>query len=396
MRTLLYNIKTSELTPGGILRLTAVPMRPRDRMYYKPGQYAMIAYELSKEYQKFHSFSIVSSPLDEHISFAIKVSGPFTQSLASLPIGSLIAVRGPYGSFVLREHDTKDSVLFAAGIGITPFVSMLRYAHETQQPQNIHLLYSVRSSCDVPFIDIINHIGEDNSRIRPTITVTGGEDIVPHGFIKGRVSKELIESIIPRSIHATRFYICGPSVFIHAVEDMLTELAVRQKYVYTEDFVPSARVLWKQPVPLVASTAAIAASVFVFSLATNAHDVSAFADKSFNRLNTIFNATDVNAAVTKQREQVLSQEQYETYSVPQITTVLVPRQTAEQISVMEQTVVTKQVTAQPIPQAAPAVVQNPPRSTSLAPQQVATPAPAAVQPKPVIMPTPPPPRTQVS
>src|SRR3989339_287118 len=287
MRTLLYKIKTSEITPGNVLLLTAIPMRSRDRMHYKPGQYAMIAYELSREYQKFHSFSIVSSPTDDHISFGIKISGDFTQSLASLSPGSVIAVRGPYGSFVLREQDTKDSVLIAAGIGVTPFMSMISYAHTTHQPQDIRLLYSVRSSQDVPFINNLNTISQINPNIQTLVTITGDENIIPNGFFKGRVSKELIESMIPRSIHATRFYICGPSAFIHSVEDILASLAVRQKYVYTEDFVPSVRVLWKRPVPLVASTAAIAASVLVFSLAANARDVSAFADKSFNRLNII-------------------------------------------------------------------------------------------------------------
>lgn len=415
MRTLLYRVETSEITPSRILLLTAVPIRPRDRIHYKPGQYAMIAYELSKKYQKFHSFSIVSNPTDDYILFGIKISGPFTQSLATLSPGSLIAVRGPYGSFILRAQDTRDSVFIAAGIGITPFMSMLTYAHATNQPQHIGLLYSVRSSRDIPFINTINYISKTNPRIHALISVTGSEETIPSGFIKGRISQEMIESMIPRSVHTTRFYICGPSAFIHSVEDILAHLSVRQKYIYTEDFVPSVRVLWKQPISFAVGTGALVASVLVFSVATNAHDVSAFADKSLNRLNTIFTATDINATFNKQRQRFLSQG-YEAYTVPQVQTVLVPKQTTQKVIVTENMAVTNQVsqTVEQPKQQAPIVVQNPPRVTSPPPQpipaapvsnnpapvqptpQPVAPTPVVVQPPPAVTPTPPPPRTAVS
>jgi len=268
---------------------------------------------------------------------------------------------------------------------------MLTYIQATNQPQHVSLLYSVRSSQDIPFIETINQATSTNPQIRKIITITGEESNVPNGFQKGRVSEELIESLIPRSIRSTRFYICGPSPFIHSVEDILNKMSAHPRHVYSEDFVPSARVLWKQPVPFVAGTAVLAGSILAFSVITNAHDVSAFADKSFNRLNTIFHTTDLNAVFNEQRNKLLSNN-YEAYTIPEIRKTLVPKQTTEQITVTEQGPTTKKIVT---PSTPPTTRNTPPTNpTPSQPKpQASAPSPA---PLPVVTPQPPQPRTAAS
>ena len=98
-----FIITTTEIQ-NGILHLALRPKKPEYRLRFYAGQYASIGFRLVDSYRlsAMRSFSIVSSPTDaSKVEFGIKLGGDFTNSLASLPIGSEIFLRGPFGDFVI-------------------------------------------------------------------------------------------------------------------------------------------------------------------------------------------------------------------------------------------------------------------------------------------------------
>lgn len=120
---------------------------------FEAGQYISVCIPSLKSERvpdRCHDFSIVSSPLKEkEISIAFRVSDSiFKSALLSLSTGDVVTVSGPKGVLTLPQSfsGSPDVVFVAGGIGITPLLSMLRYATETLSLQKITLLYFNTSS----------------------------------------------------------------------------------------------------------------------------------------------------------------------------------------------------------------------------------------------------------
>ena len=104
---------------------------------FKAGQYVSIEVPTLMDKgipDRFHDFSIVSSPLNaKEISIAFRVSqSVFKTALLALPFGGFVNVDGPKGMLVLPESappSVAPLVLIAGGIGITPLLSMIRFKY---------------------------------------------------------------------------------------------------------------------------------------------------------------------------------------------------------------------------------------------------------------------------
>ena len=59
------------------------------------------------------------------VEFTIKQVGEFTGSMRRLRVGDRVYLDGPHGSFTLESHPGMGYVFVAAGVGVTPFLSML-------------------------------------------------------------------------------------------------------------------------------------------------------------------------------------------------------------------------------------------------------------------------------
>ncbi|MFZ2190317.1 MAG: FAD-dependent oxidoreductase [Candidatus Magasanikiibacteriota bacterium] len=415
MKTKTYTIQDSQVDSNGILRIWTKPILPENKIDFKPGQYMMLSYigdnRLGRNH-KFHSFSVSSSPTSDHLEFAIKIAGQFTQGLAGLMPGDIISVRGPFGSFVPKKNDNKDHVYLAAGIGITPFVSMLSYAHATNQSNNIGLLYSVKTAENIPYYDEIKTITNNNPKIKALFTVTGKEEI-PSGFLSGRITADHIKSIIPNSLDSTRFYICGPSPFLSSTKSLLKQMGIKRKNIYDESFIPSPWMILEEPITFTVGATSIAISVLAFITIFNANNVALGAQKSALKLDNIFNTTNVNSSFSKQRNDLIINQSEEVVQVPMQRTVMVPSQTTQPVVITKeiQTMVpgtsipqaqTVVVAPKPVVTPKPVVVSKPTTSkptanppSSPTPTTVVKPKPTPA-PAPVVTPKPPPPRTQVS
>ncbi|RKO97050.1 hypothetical protein CXG81DRAFT_16069 [Caulochytrium protostelioides] len=117
-----------------------------------PGQYCFICCPEIALYE-WHPFTLTSSPYEDFISMHIRVSGDWTTAFAkrlgcqfdkgdeqnsrvtSLPF---VMIDGPYGTASEDSFKHEVAVLVAAGIGVTPFASILktiwyRINHPTEQ-----------------------------------------------------------------------------------------------------------------------------------------------------------------------------------------------------------------------------------------------------------------------
>jgi len=83
------------------------------------------------------TFSIASPPFEEQLTFATRMRDTaFKRSLKVVPLGSEVQIAAPSGSFTLHKNANKPAVFLAGGIGITPFLSVVRQADHDRLPHN--------------------------------------------------------------------------------------------------------------------------------------------------------------------------------------------------------------------------------------------------------------------
>ena len=85
-------------------------------------------------------FSLVSCPGEDFLEFAtiIRDKSEFKQKLDKLNVGDDLIVSGPYGKFYLDEE--KEVVFLAGGIGITPFMGIIRDLVQNEKSVKVTLL----------------------------------------------------------------------------------------------------------------------------------------------------------------------------------------------------------------------------------------------------------------
>ena len=92
-------------------------------------------------------FTIASAPIEGKINISTRISAsPFKQALNALRPGDEISTHSLGGKFVWEEDNDAPVTLIAAGIGITPFRSILLQRSAVGKRLNANLLYFNRTS----------------------------------------------------------------------------------------------------------------------------------------------------------------------------------------------------------------------------------------------------------
>lgn len=234
-----YFVKSNEqLTRTTILVTLSKDPQQTNPFLFRPGQYAAINFWRHGRPTAARCFSIVSSPYDTNtLQFSMRSKGRYTKALSALEVGSVVDVRGPFGAFVLDEqHD--DAVLLAGGIGITPFMSMVRAASEQQSQKTITLLYSCQTQDDVPFADELQKLTNSNNNLRVIFIIgKGPTDLFANAMrVSGRITSELIDNTCAQNIENKTFYICGPPSFMKGMQHILASKNIPKSHVMTEAF----------------------------------------------------------------------------------------------------------------------------------------------------------------
>ncbi len=183
------------------------------------------------------TFSIASPPFEEQLTFATRMRDTaFKRSLKVVPIGTEINIAPPSGSFTLHRNANKPAVFLAGGIGITPFLSVIRQADHDGLAHKLYLFYSNRRPEDAPFLDILQGLEKTNSSFRLVATMTemahsGREWKGEMGFINGQMLARRLGTL-----QGPIYYIAGPPPMVAAMREMLVGAGVDEDDIRTEEF----------------------------------------------------------------------------------------------------------------------------------------------------------------
>jgi ferredoxin-NADP reductase len=232
-------IANQSITPS--TQLLTLQYVKGERMVFRAGQYAAINGFTGKRAMPVRCFSFVTSPTDSEIlQFSMRVKGHFTKTVVGFSIGDEVHVQGPYGGFVMNNQPGGKAVFLAGGIGITPFMSMIRFATITHATTDIRLVYSSQSQDDIPFVDELKMHKAQNPYFSPTFVISKGPRDILAGYnsVEGRITTEVLESTVGVSYGDinTSFYICGPPPFMNGMLQLLLSKGINKSRINTEAF----------------------------------------------------------------------------------------------------------------------------------------------------------------
>ena len=181
---------------------------------YEAGQHGFI--EIFADNGK--PFSLVSSPHEKIIEFAtiIRDQSKWKQALDKKKIGDELILSGPYGMFKYEDSET-DIGFIAGGIGITPFIGILRYLNFKKLSTKIILLYSNKSENRTAFKNELDMLKEKNPNLKIIYTMTEQEDFEGE---KGRIDEDFIRKHVKNS-EKKIWYVAGPPAMVKSMNDLL-------------------------------------------------------------------------------------------------------------------------------------------------------------------------------
>lgn len=204
---------------------------------FKPGQYVFVTLpklNYPDERGSRRQFSINNPPGQQGIitiTTRISDSG-FKKTLNELPVGTEVELGPIAGIFTLPESTDKPIVMIAGGIGITPFLSILRHLRDERLPYNITLIYSNRNQPSTAYLEELELLSTYLSSYKLIATMT--EDPDWEGETR-RVDAKFIKDYIP-NINEPIFMVVGPPGMVDAIREVLKEVGVPEDNIKFENF----------------------------------------------------------------------------------------------------------------------------------------------------------------
>jgi ferredoxin-NADP reductase len=221
-----YTVQSAE-RKDDVLLLTLSPKHQIRHMRFEPGQYAALAFTRGARPTPMRCFSIVSTPQGKVLQFAMRVRGNFTQTATRLQPGHSVYVKGPFGDFTINPEFDRQVVMLASGIGITPFLSMIRDATERRSGVPMTLLFSNRSKDNVPFQAQLQTLENQNPSLQVQLFA---------GDTTGKISEQHLTQLPDTRKNGTTFFICGSKNFAQEMQAALRSAGVHESRVISESF----------------------------------------------------------------------------------------------------------------------------------------------------------------
>jgi ferredoxin-NADP reductase len=147
--------------------------------------------------------------------------------------GLAVEACGPYGKFYFDEAVHRRIVLLAAGSGITPMISILRYIDDLKLRTSVTLLYFVRTGDDIIFANELQRLATSIPRFRYSVCLSRPDNHWTGD--SGHLSEQLMLRHVSGSLKHM-FFICGPKGFMDTARQILLSLGVSQERVAQESF----------------------------------------------------------------------------------------------------------------------------------------------------------------
>jgi ferredoxin-NADP reductase len=210
----------------GTTELTLAPKEPSKLFSFIPGQYVEIWQTdapYSDERGAHREFSINSATNEPNLRITFRNSeSAAKRGFLEAPMGAEFQVTGPHGYFTLSDLQLEPVVLIAGGVGITPFLSMVRTNASSNEPRQITLIAANAKPERAPHREEMGHIAAKN-------------DWFSYNPVYSQLTAEIIQKAVT-GLENPHFYLAGPAGMVAAIFEMLGKLGVPRQAIQLEEF----------------------------------------------------------------------------------------------------------------------------------------------------------------
>jgi len=254
-----YELTVTEVieeTPDAKSIVLRKPENSRDLFAYRPGQFLTVRIPSDRTGHVARSYSLSSTPhVDDQLKVTVKrtADGYGSNWLCdNVEPGNSLIVLPPSGRFTPTDF-TNDFLLFAAGSGITPIISILKTAL-LGSDRSVMLFYANRDRNSVIFH---SELDEYAAKFPDRLTIRYWFDDV-HGLPSQEGLAALASDHLSREV-----FVCGPVPFMDSVAESMRSAGVPPERHHQEVFVSISGDPFEAPRPIVDDNPASAVETVV-------------------------------------------------------------------------------------------------------------------------------------
>ena len=233
IKTLPCRVEKMALLTHDVMKLQ-LKLPENERLQFMAGQYI----EFLLKDGKRRAFSIANAPHDDaYIELHIRhvPDGHFGDFVFNgLKEKTLLRIKGPLGSYFLREDSKRPIILMGGGTGFAPLKAMLEHAFHIKMDRPIHLFCGAREKRDLYMDEMVRQWVEKYPNLKYTAVlseVSDGDDW--HGE-KGMVHESVIQHY--PDLSGFDVYLSGPPPMVKAGMDLFYENGLPEAQIYSDSF----------------------------------------------------------------------------------------------------------------------------------------------------------------
>jgi ferredoxin-NADP reductase len=223
-RTLYHRLRVAEVReegPGVVSVICAG--RHLERLPVAGGQFLQWRFLHDDLWWQAHPYSVSALPRPPFLRVTVKALGDHSGSLARLPVGTRVAIEGPYGVVTAHSRSGDKVLLVAAGVGVTPMRAILE-----DLPAQVDVVVMLRAPTreDVIFHDEMDALVEERG---------GRLHLLVGSRHRVRLDHRLLGQLVP-DIAERDVYVCGPEGFTDRILGAARRLGVGPDAIHAESF----------------------------------------------------------------------------------------------------------------------------------------------------------------
>ncbi|WP_298154338.1 1,2-phenylacetyl-CoA epoxidase subunit PaaE [Flavobacterium sp.] len=219
-----------------------IPEELRQDFKYSQGQHLTLKATIEGQDVR-RSYSLCSSPVEDKWKVAVKrINGGLFSSYVNetLKKGDVLEIMAPNGVFntAIEPEKAKNYVVFAAGSGITPILSIMKTHLALEPKSRFQLFYLNRSVKSIIFKEEIEQL-KNRYFGRLEIFHFLTKEHRNFELLNGRFTKEKLQALTDKIIHVPSVdecFICGPEQMIFLIRDELMAAGLSKERIHFELF----------------------------------------------------------------------------------------------------------------------------------------------------------------
>lgn len=204
------------------------------RLQFLAGQYIDILLRDGRR----RAFSLANAPLaDETLELHVRYvpEGEFSRYVFQrLQDRALLRIRGPLGSFFLRESSQRPLLFIAGGTGFAPIKGIIEYALARGITRPIQLFWGVRAKRDLYMHELATQWAAQHAQIRYVPVLSEPSPADRWSGHTGWVHEAVLTELPDLSQYDV--YTSGPPIMVHAVRDCFLARGFDPARLYSDAF----------------------------------------------------------------------------------------------------------------------------------------------------------------